>query len=236
MPSVQPSKSPGCSVGEEPGAVLGAGLLVGGERDHDVPAGPYARARPVPDDREDHRVHVLHVDRAAAPHHAVADLAGERVHGPVAGLGGHHVQMTVDEQGVGRRVGALDPGDDVGTALGALQQGGLQARLGQPRGGVLGGGPLPAVAAAAVGGVDPDEVGGERSPPRRAPAVDRCCPSAILLLHRGRDDRRDRLEGANALVHGRRWCTRPSVHRYASHPARRWRPSRDARRRTPAPR
>jgi D-amino peptidase len=62
---------------------------------------------------------------------------------------------------VGRRVGALDPGDDVRTAPGALQERGLQARLGEPCGGVLGGGPFLAVAAAPVGGVDTDEVGGE---------------------------------------------------------------------------
>ena len=41
--------------------------------------GTYAGALPLAHDREHHRVEVLHVDRAAAPEVAVADLAGERV-------------------------------------------------------------------------------------------------------------------------------------------------------------
>lgn len=148
-------------VGEEPGAVLGTGLLVGGERDHEVPPGPYALPGPAPHHGQDHRVHVLHVDRAAPPDDPVADLPREGVNAPVGGLGRHDVQMTVDEQRVRRRVAALDAGDDVRTALGALQHHGLKARPGQLLGRVLGGGALLAVAAAAVGGVDADEVGGE---------------------------------------------------------------------------
>ncbi len=65
-------------------AVRAAGLLVGDERQHDVPRRAAALAEPLPDDREDHRVHVLHVDRAAPPDAAVGDLPAERVVGPVA--------------------------------------------------------------------------------------------------------------------------------------------------------
>ena len=91
-----------------------------------------------------------------------------------------------------RRVGALDPGDDVGAARGALQQRRLEPGLGQQLGHVLGGRALPAVPAAPVGGVDPDQVGGE--PTTSSSACSSTVPdgraSAILLLHRGRDDRR----------------------------------------------
>ena len=66
-------------------AVVAPGLLVGGERQHDRPLRHRAGAGARPDDREQHRVEVLHVDRAAAPHEAVLDLAGERVDLPVLG-------------------------------------------------------------------------------------------------------------------------------------------------------
>ena len=75
------------------------GLLVGGEREHDVAGGLAALAQPLADDGQHHRVHVLHVDRAAAPDAAVGDLAGERVVPPVGGVGGHDVEVAVDEQG-----------------------------------------------------------------------------------------------------------------------------------------
>ena len=45
----------------------------------------HGRPRSRAHDGEDHRVHVLHVDRAASPHAAVADLARERVDRPVLG-------------------------------------------------------------------------------------------------------------------------------------------------------
>ena len=57
-----------------------------------------AGAGPVADQRQDHRVHVLHVDGAAAPDVAVALLAGERVHAPLGGVGGDDVQVPVHQQ------------------------------------------------------------------------------------------------------------------------------------------
>lgn len=121
----------GVAVGEESGAVGGAVLLVRGEGQHDVAPGAQARAGPGADSGEHHRVHVLHVDGAAAPDDAVADLAGERVDGPVRGLGGHHVEVAVDEQGVGGRVGAGDPGHDIGPAGRGLQDARLDPGVGR---------------------------------------------------------------------------------------------------------
>src|SRR5690606_39597550 len=43
------------ALGEKPRPVLGAGLLVGGERHHHVAPGPHAGPGPGPDRREDHR-------------------------------------------------------------------------------------------------------------------------------------------------------------------------------------
>lgn len=154
-------EEPGMVVCQEARAVDGARLLVRGVRDDDVPAGAHALPGPATDHREDHRVHVLHVDRATAPHDTVADLAGERVHGPVVGLGRYDVEMPVDQQRVGRRIGALDPRHHIGPPGGTFQEGRLDTRVGQPLGDVLRGGPLPAVPAAAVGGVDTDQLRGE---------------------------------------------------------------------------
>ena len=84
---------------DEPLRAQGAArLLVREEREDQVPRRHHAVAAELPGDRDHHRVHVLHVDRAAAPHVAVLHRPGERVHRPLRRLGGHHVQMTVDEQ------------------------------------------------------------------------------------------------------------------------------------------
>ena len=61
-----------------------------------------------PDDGEQHRVEVLHVDRAAAPQAAVADLARERVDLPVLGGGRDDVQVAVQQQRR-RRAGPVPP-------------------------------------------------------------------------------------------------------------------------------
>ena len=114
----------------------------------------------LPRDREHHADHVLHVDRAAAPDVAVLDGAGERVHAPVGGLGGHHVEVAVDQQRAAVRVGAGQPGEDVAAArcagldvLGLVAD--LLELLGDPVGALrlaLGGLEL-----TGVGGVEPDQ-------------------------------------------------------------------------------
>ena len=78
--------------------MVAARLLVGQERQHDVTRRLAAFAQPLAHDRQHHRVHVLHVDRAAAPHAAVGDLAGQRVHPPVGRVGGDDVEVAVDQQ------------------------------------------------------------------------------------------------------------------------------------------
>ena len=83
---------------QETGPPGAPGLLVGGERDHDVAGGLALLAQALTDDGQHHRVHVLHVDRAAAPDAAVGLLAGERVVAPVRGVGRDHVQVAVDQQ------------------------------------------------------------------------------------------------------------------------------------------
>lgn len=76
------------------------GLLIGGVAENDGTVGDGSGPGPGPDDREHHRVEVLHVDSAAAPHVAVPNLAAERVDPPVRRLRGHHVEMPVDQQRV----------------------------------------------------------------------------------------------------------------------------------------
>ena len=109
--------------------------------------------------REQHRVEVLHVDRAAAPDVAVLDLPGERVDLPVLGRGRYDVEVPVQQQralaaGLSaplrhqRRAAAVE-----------LEQLGLDPDLVEQPGDVLGGLALarPGLVAV-VAGVDPDQV------------------------------------------------------------------------------
>ena len=59
---------------------------------------------------------VQHVDRAAAPHLAVHQLAAEGIARPVLGRHGHDVGVAHQAQRRRRRVGALDAGDEAGAA------------------------------------------------------------------------------------------------------------------------
>ena len=123
----------------------------------------------VPRDGDHHADHVLHVDRAAAPHVAVLDRAGERVHAPVGGFGGHHVEVAVDHQRAALGVGAGQPGEHVAAAgrarldvLGLVAD--LFELLGHPArafGLALGG-----LRFAGVGGVEPDQLADEVRRPR----------------------------------------------------------------------
>ena len=136
---------------------MAAGLLVGGEAEHRRPGRLDPGAGPGAHHREQHRVEVLHVDGAAAPQVAVLHLAGERVHRPVVGLGGHDVEVAVQQQRVA--VAGAPARHHVGPPLDAFVDLRLQADLGQQRGDVLGGlalarsGPV-----AVVGGVHADQV------------------------------------------------------------------------------
>ena len=103
-------------------AVAAAGLLVGEEGEDDVARRPLAVAEHPAHGRQDDRVHVLHVDGAAAPEAAVALLAGERVDLPVRGAGRDDVQVAVHQQRRPRAVRALDAGDQARPAGCALEQ------------------------------------------------------------------------------------------------------------------
>ena len=141
------------------------GLLVGQEAEDQVSRRATPRAGQVTDDGQHHRVHVLHVDRAAAPEAAVAFLAREGVDLPVGGVGRHHVEVPMDHQGsaFGRsgRV-ALDADHDARPAGFALEQLGFQADLGQQPHHVFGRLALPRPRAVTeVAGVDLEQVAAE---------------------------------------------------------------------------
>jgi hypothetical protein len=134
-------------------------LLVGDERQHDVAARAAALDVPAVDHGQRHGGHVLHVHGAAAVDEAVADLAAERVEAPLGGVGGHDVEVGLDEDRGQVGVGAVDAREDVGAARGRFEQRGWHAVVVQDRGHVLGGLAFArAVAAAAVGGVEPDQL------------------------------------------------------------------------------
>ena len=148
----------GVLVDQDPGAVVAARLLVGGEAQHHLAlrrrtgrgAGAY--------DAEQHRVEVLHVDRPAAPDLAVLDLPAERVDLPVRRLGRYDVEVAVEQQR-GTPVAPAPARHDVGATGPALDDLALDADLVEQRGDVLGGLALPrAVVGAVVGGVDADQL------------------------------------------------------------------------------
>ena len=140
----------GVLVGDPARAVGAAGLLVGDGEVEQVALGPEA----APHERAEHDRHrrreVEHVDRAAAPHLAVDQLAAERVVPPAGGVDRHDVGVTHQAQRGRRRIGTRDAGDERSTArrrlpaldvdAGALDVGlqhvgvaGLEPRLGGAR-------------------------------------------------------------------------------------------------------
>jgi hypothetical protein len=147
--------------GQITGPVRRAVLLVGREGEHDVARRPQALPGPGPYRRQDHRVHVLHVDGPAPPHDPVAHFAGERVHRPVGGLRGDDIQVPVYQHRRRGPVRARDPGHHIGPPGRRLQDPRLDAGVGEPLGDILGRRTLVAVAATPVGRVDPDQVRGE---------------------------------------------------------------------------
>ncbi len=93
-------------------------LLIGEEREHDVPR----RHDPVPleppSHRQGHRHHVLHVDSPTPPHVAVLHRPRERVHRPLRRISGHHVQMPMHQQRPTRPIRPRQPGDHIPPPLG----------------------------------------------------------------------------------------------------------------------
>ena len=122
-------------------AVGAAGLLVGEEGEDDVTLRFAAGSGEITQDRKDHGIHILHVHRAAAPDHAVADLSAERVDLPVVGLGGYDVEVAVQQDRVTLR--GAPPRDHVrASGLGLPELRG-DADLLEQRGGVHRGLALP---------------------------------------------------------------------------------------------
>jgi hypothetical protein len=161
-----------------------AGLLVGQEGDDEVAGRPLTGADQLADGGEDHGVHVLHVDGAAAPHAAVADLRREGVDLPVVRARGDDVEVTVDEERRPRGVGARDARDDVGPARLRLDDVGLEADLGEQPGDVLGGLPLPRTGPVAeVRRVDPDELAADVDDFRLRAAGHGLCAGPAQLGH-----------------------------------------------------
>ncbi len=143
--------------------VCAACLLVGQEGQHNVPGRAAALAQPLAHHREHHGVHILHVDGAAAPDAVPFDLAGERVHPPVRRVGGHHIEVAMNEQGRPGRILAGDPGKQACPFGMRLQQYWLDADLSKQGGNVLSRRALARTGVIArIRGVDPDQVAGQR--------------------------------------------------------------------------
>ncbi|CKO31802.1 Uncharacterised protein [Mycobacterium tuberculosis] len=91
-------------------------LLVGNEREHQIPWRHDSGLTKVAGNHNHHAHHVLHVDRATTPDVAVFDGAGKRVHTPFGRFSRHHIEMPVDQQRAARTIGARQPGEHVAAA------------------------------------------------------------------------------------------------------------------------
>src|SRR5690606_25991695 len=104
----------------------------------------------------------LHVGAAASPQFAVADLAAERVDGPLRQVAlGDDVGVALEHQGGPVASAALDHGDHVGPAGRGLVHDGLPAPLAHLGGDEVGGGLLAAAPRRVVGAGDADQRLGE---------------------------------------------------------------------------
>src|SRR6202042_1832103 len=164
----------GVVVHQVAGAVRTTRLLVGQEGQDHIAGRTAALTQALADDGEDHRVHVLHVDGAAAPDAVFfvagaagagaagacgADVARERVNLPVRRIRRDDVEVAVQEQGRPGLILAGDAGDHAGPAGRGFQDGRLEADVGEERGDVLGRLALAGTGIVApVGRIDPDQV------------------------------------------------------------------------------
>ena len=101
-PALRVVEELGTPLDEPASAVLATGLLVRDRGEDDV--APQLRpGRPQGQhDRQLHGHHVLHVDRAAAPHHAVDQITPEWIARPRLGVDRHDVEVAQQDQ---RRLG-----------------------------------------------------------------------------------------------------------------------------------
>ena len=149
---------------QPPRAMDAARLLIGEEEHDDVATGPDAAPPPGTDHGEDHRVHVLHVDRASAPHESAVEQRLERRVRPVLGHGRDDVDVPVQQQCARGRVGAGDPQVDAAPRVARGREDlGIEADLAQALGAVVGDLGLAdrLRGVAPVAGVDADELLGQ---------------------------------------------------------------------------
>ena len=137
-----------------------AGLLVGQEGQHHVARRAAALAHPLPDARRASSRPCPSCPRRRGPRRSRPVISPENGCTCQSGrVGRDHIQVPVDEQGGPGRVLARDPGDDAGPALIRLEDGRLEADVGEQSGDVFGGLAFAGAGVVApVGGVDPDQV------------------------------------------------------------------------------
>ncbi len=149
----------GTVVDDVAGAEVSPVLLVREEGDDQVALGALVGAKDVLQRRDDHGVHVLHVDRAAPPQHSVANDAAERIDSPVGGIGGNDIGVAVHDE---RRLGAVEPldsGDDARATGRGIHVFGGQPEVFEQCAQVLGGiGLAVGSTFAEVGGIEADQL------------------------------------------------------------------------------
>jgi hypothetical protein len=145
------------------GAVHAAVLLVGEVGHDELARGQLTGREDVAERRQDHGIHVLHVDSAAAPQHAVLDDALEGIDAPVRGVGGHDVEVSVQHHRRSFRIAARHPRDDARATRRGVEQLRPQTERFELRRHVLGRlGLTLAAAPAPVDGLEADQIPRDR--------------------------------------------------------------------------
>ena len=114
-------------------------FFVGEKGKNEVPRGLLSIAHNVAERGQNHRVHVLHVDRATAPQHAVFNQPLERVDRPVCSVCRNHVEMPVHDEGWLGAVASGDPSDNARATVRRIDESGLEPEVFELGGDVFGG-------------------------------------------------------------------------------------------------
>ena len=80
------------------GAKDAARLLICKEGKDNIARRYVAGSRPIPHGRNDHRIHIFHIDCASTPDKAIDDVTAKGIYTPVLGICRNYIQMPMDDQ------------------------------------------------------------------------------------------------------------------------------------------
>ena len=96
------------------GTKFTASFLISQKCQHNVALWLIPNPKPPPHHRKDHRTHVLHIDRPAAPNHPISNLTRKRSNTPISGYRRHHIQMAMHKKSRTTRIRTSYPTNHTG--------------------------------------------------------------------------------------------------------------------------